>query len=239
MTSGTKARNDANTKISTASAPSAPNSVSARTAARRCRRPRPAGRTRSARLVSPAALAAGVSTGLSASSMPGPKPCGSGPCTSANVLRPSLVTNLWSPVLARSTTRACGTLVRTVWKMALISAACCCTVSPAGTVSTGTSVSALLVPNVEIICCSVSYPGWPGSEKSKFSRPAAGPAAMPPPISRASQLRATRSRWRRTKRASASTGRTVAAPGDIPGSIFRFPPGLPPKMIEEASISPA
>ena len=156
MISGTRARNDAKTKINTARAPTAPNSVSTRTlgpsvsppAASRLYDVSPGSR--------PAAAAASVSTGSSWASKPGPKPVGSGPCTSAKVLLPSSVTNRSSPVLARSTTRACGSAERTASKTPATSASRSATVLPSGTVRTGTKVSAVLDPKVSIRSCSAS-----------------------------------------------------------------------------------
>jgi hypothetical protein len=49
-------------------------------------------------------------------------------------------------------------------------------VVPSGTVTTGTYVSKVLVPYSSATSTSVSYPGWPGSEKSKVRRSPTRPA---------------------------------------------------------------
>ena len=138
ITIGTSARNDANTKTRTASAPVAPMSVSTSTLGPSVSPPADSRPYDVSPTSKPAAAAACSSTGSSCSCTPGSKPSGSGPCTSAYVVRPSSPTKRSSPLLAKSVTRTPGTEVRTASKTAATSAAWSSTVVPSGTVSTGT-----------------------------------------------------------------------------------------------------
>jgi hypothetical protein len=109
MTNGTKARNDANTKASTANAPSPPSRVSTSTLGPLLSPP-PASMSYEVRPASsPVRSAAALTAARTSASKLAPNSVGSGTNTRPNVDRPSSVRKRGSFVLAKSTTRTPGT----------------------------------------------------------------------------------------------------------------------------------
>ena len=189
MISGTKARNDAKTKSSTARAPSGTEQrLGQHARPRRCRRRRPAARRTSARRRSPAAAAACSSTGCTCASMPGPEALRQR-ALDQRERAPAVVGD--EPVVAgaglgrrsgpaarrrarRRRRRRCRPRARP---------RCC----PAGTVTTGTRVSAVLVAErVDQLLLGL-VAGLAGQREVEGQPVGDPPATMPPATNITSQ----------------------------------------------------
>ena len=140
ISSGSNARNDANTKRRTRSAPAAASKVSSRTLELSWSPPADSRPYDVRPLSKPRDSAAFSSAGSSSTSTYGPSALGTGAWIRANVVRPSPETKLGSPVLAKSTTRSftSGTAATAVVKIFATAALFSCTVWPSGTVTTAT-----------------------------------------------------------------------------------------------------